>query len=114
MPVKIDKKLTRIPLLGNWNRPDFELCGILGIDPLDSPRISKDLDLENHLKLRLRKNEKLIPVKMKSTQKGSVDGFHINEYMAGINNAIREFLAKVFIKNNWAEPVQKDKPEVKK
>jgi len=23
-------------------------------------------------------------------------------------------LAKVFIKNNWAEPVQKDKPEVKK
>ena len=54
MPVKIDKKLTRIPLLGNWNRPDFELCGILGIDP-HSPRISKDLDLENHPKLRLEK-----------------------------------------------------------
>jgi len=27
---------------------------------------------------------------------------------------IPESLAKVFIKNNWAEPVQKDKPEVKK
>jgi len=113
MPVKIDKKLTRIPLLGNWNRPDFELCGILGIDP-HSPRISKDLDLENHPKLSLRKNEKLIPVKMKSTQRGSVDGFHTNEYMAGINYAIPESLAKIFIKNNWTEPVQKDKAEVKK
>lgn len=54
MPVEIDKKLTRIPLLGNWNRPDFELCGILGIDP-HSPRISKDLDFKNPPKLSLRK-----------------------------------------------------------
>jgi hypothetical protein len=114
MAVKIDKKLTRIPLLGDWNRPDFELCGILGIDPYDSPRISKDLDLEDHPKSSLRKNEKLITVEMKITQRGSMGGLHESAYMAGINYAIPESLAKVFIKNNWAEPVQKDKPEVKK
>lgn len=43
-----------------------------------------------------------------------MDGFHTNEYMAGINYAIPESLAKIFIKNNWTEPVQKDKAEVKK
>ena len=114
MPVKIDKKLTCISLLGDWNRPDFEICGILGIDPFDSPRISKDLDLEKHPKSSPRKNEKLIPVKMKITQRGSIGGLHESAYMAGINYAIPESLAKVFIKNNWAESVQKDRPEVKK
>ena len=95
MPVKIDKKLT----LGDWNTP----ITLLG-----------DWGREDHPKSSLREDEKLIPVMMKITQRGSMDGLHESTYMAGTNYAIPESLAKVFIKNKWAEPVQKDKPEVKK
>jgi len=54
MPIKVDKKR----LLGDWGKsPDVDLCRSLGIDPFDSPRISKDLEIENPKKDGGKKNE---------------------------------------------------------
>lgn len=42
---------------------------------------------------------------MLSTQRGSVDGVNINEYLAGKEYEIAEELGSVFVGKHWAEVV---------
>ena len=89
--------------LGDWNKPPWELCNALGIDPFSSPRISesrpkvlegtKQRARADHL--QIVQNEQLVKVKMLQTQSGSPDGMQIKEYKAGETYDIPSSLAAV-------------------
>lgn len=55
----------------------------------------------------------MIRLKMKSTRYGSSNGVQVEEYKKGKTYEIRESLAEIFLKEEWADKVEPEKLEPK-